>query len=106
MSYKRIIKKTGKILLYTLGSLLLLLCLLFLFINLPVGKKVVRNKVQSYLRDKLKTKVVIGSVNYSLPQWLEINNVYIEDRRKDTLLYGEKVYADIDLIKLAWGNTD
>ncbi|HMK03521.1 MAG TPA: translocation/assembly module TamB domain-containing protein [Ferruginibacter sp.] len=86
--------------------MLLLVCLLFLFINLPVGKRVVKNQVQSYLRDKLKTKVIIGSVNYSLPQWLEINGVYIEDQNKDTLLFGEKVLADIDMMKLMWGNTD
>jgi len=89
-----------------LGSVFLLVCLLFLFINLPVGKRIVKNKVQSYLSGKLKTRVIIGSVNYSLPQWLEINGVYAEDQKKDTLLFGEKILADIDMVKLIWGNTD
>ncbi len=106
MSFKKGIKKSGKILLYILGSVLILLCLFFLFINLPAGKRLVKNKLQSYLQDKLKTKVIIGSIDYSLPKWIEINNVYIEDQQKDTLILGEKIYAEISMIKLIWGNTD
>ena len=106
MSYKKILKKTGKIILYILGSVFVLLCLLLLFINLPVGKRMVRNQVQSYLRDKLKTRVDIGSIDYSLPISIEINNIYVEDQKKDTLIYGEKLSANIDMIKLVRGNTD
>ena len=106
MSYKRIIKKTGKILLYTLGSVFILVCLLFIFINLPVGRRVVKNKVQSYLQDKLKTKVVIGSIDYSIPRWVVINNIYVEDQKQDTLIFGEKISAKISMLKLIWGNTE
>jgi hypothetical protein len=106
MSYKKVIKKTGKILLCILIGMLALLCFFWAFINLPVGKRIVKDKVQSYLQDKLKTKVVIGSVNYSLPISVEINNIYVEDQKKDTLLYGEKIAADISLFKLIWGTTD
>ena len=106
MPYKKAIKKTGKILLYTIGVLLILVCLVFLFINLPVGKRAVKNRVQSYLTDKLKTKVVIGAVDYRLPEWIEIKNVYIEDQKKDTLIFGEQISADINMFKLLRGNTD
>ena len=100
MSFKKGLKKAGKIVLYILGSVFLLLCLLFLFINLPVGKRIVKNQVQSYLVDKLKTKLVIGSIDYSLPKWIEINNIYIEDQKKDTLVYGERIAVDINMFKL------
>ena len=106
MTYKRIFKKTGKILLYILVCVVILTCLLLVFINLPVGKRIVKNKVQYYLQDKLKTKVVIGSINYSLPKWIEINNVYIEDQKHDTLLFGEKIAVNISMLKLISGNTD
>ncbi len=89
-----------------LGSVLILVCLFFLFINLPAGKRIVKNQLQSYLQNKLKTKVIIGSIDYSLPQWVEINNVYIEDQKKDTLLFGERISIDISMFKLIWGNTD
>lgn len=106
MSYKKVIKKTGKLLLYILGSVFILLCLFLLFINLPVGKRLVKNKVQSYLQDKFKTKVSIGTVDYSLPKSIEISNVYIEDQKKDTLFFGEKVSVNISMFKLIWGNID
>ncbi|MGG9962745.1 translocation/assembly module TamB domain-containing protein [Ferruginibacter sp. SUN106] len=105
MSYKKSIKKAGKILLYILGSVVLLLCLFLLFINLPVGKRIVRNKVQNYLEAKLKTKVSIGAIDYSLPKWIEIKSVYIEDQKKDTLVFGEKIAVDINMIQLIMGNT-
>ena len=66
----------------------------------------VRDQVQSYLHKKLKTNIVIGSVNYSLPEWLELKNVYVEDQHKDTLLYGEELRIDLHMLKLLRGNTD
>ncbi|MEP7254711.1 MAG: translocation/assembly module TamB domain-containing protein [Ferruginibacter sp.] len=106
MSYKRVIKKAGKILMYIAITVFLLVCLLFLFINLPVGRMMVKSKVQSYLQEKLKTKIVIGSIDYGLPKWIEINNVYIEDQKKDTLFFAERISAEISMLKLIWGNTD
>ncbi len=103
---RKILKKTGRIFLWMLVSILSLVILLFIFINLPIGKRVVRNQVQSYLQKKLKTKIEIGSVNYSLPEWLELKNVYIEDRQKDTLLYGSALRVDLHMLKLISGNTD
>ena len=106
MSYKRIFKKTGRILLYILVCVFVLVCVLYVFINIPAGKRMIKNKVQSYLQDKLKTKVSIGSINYSLPNSIEINNVFVEDQKKDTLLYGEKIFVEVSMLKLIWGNTD
>ena len=106
MSYKTVLKKTGKVLLYILVSVFVLLCLFFIFISMPVGKRMIKNKAEAYLQNKLKTRVVIGSFNYTLPRSIEINNVYIEDQKKDTLLYGEKISVDVSMFKLIWGNTD
>src|SRR4051812_43713231 len=100
------IRKAGKILSYIIGVVLLLLCIAIFFIYTPWGKKVVRNRVQSYMENKLKTKVVIGAVDYSLPEWLELKNVYIEDRNKDTLLFGEQLSVDLSMFKLITGTTD
>ncbi len=102
----KIFKKTGRIFLWLLVGILSLVVLLFVFINLPVGKRIVRNQVQSYLQKKLKTNIIIGSVDYSLPEWLEIKNVYLEDQHKDTLLYGGEVRVDLHMFKLLRGNTD
>jgi autotransporter translocation and assembly factor TamB len=105
-SKKTVLKKIGRIALYILLGIFTLVLLLLIFINLPIGKKIVRNQIESYLQNKLHTKVSIGAVDYSLPEWLEIKNVYIEDQKKDSLLFGEEMRVDLNMFKLIQGNTD
>ncbi len=106
MTTKRFLHKAGRMVLYIIGVIVLLVCVAIFFTSIPFGKRIVKNQVQSYLSDKLKTKVVIGAVDYRIPSWVEIKNVYIEDQRSDTLLYGEQLTADVDMFKLLRGNTD
>jgi hypothetical protein len=106
MATKRVFKKLGKILAYIILGILLLLSLSLLFLNLPVGKRLMKNKVQQYLQDKFKTKVAINSVDYSLPKWVEVKGVYFEDQKKDTLLYGGELRVDLSMFKLISGDID
>lgn len=103
---KNVLRKVGKGFLYLLIGVLGLVAILLIFINTNWGKKTVRNQVVSYLEKHLKTKVSIGSIDYSLPQWIELNNIYLEDQKKDTLLFGERVKVNISMFKLLRGNTD
>ena len=91
MTTKIILKKAGKIILYLLGIMVIIIIIILIFINTRPGKNFIKNKVQSYLQEKIKTKVIIGSLDYSLPKWIELKNVYLEDEHKDTLLFGEQV---------------
>lgn len=106
MKGRKIFKKAIRILLWLLVSILSLIVLLVIFINLPAGKKFVRNKVQHYLQEKLNTKVNIGAIDYSLPEWVELRNIYVEDRNKDSLFFGEEIRVDIHLLKLLSGKTE
>jgi len=106
MAQNSILKKSLRVVLYIIGIVLLLVCALVFFISIPFGKKVVKNQVQSYLQKKLKTKVGIGAIDYALPKWIEIKNIYIEDQNKDTLLYGEQLNVDVNMFKILKGNTD
>ena len=103
MTTKRFFKKAGKLILYLLGILLVFIIAVFIFINTRSGKSFIKNKVQVYLQQKLKTKVVIGTLDYRLPKWIELNGIYLEDQQKDTLLYGEQVAVDINMLKLISG---
>ncbi len=103
---KKIFKGSAKILLWVLVSLLALILLIFIFINLPYGKKVVKNQVVNYLENKLHTKIAIGKLDYSLPKWVKLQNVYIQDQHKDTLFYGKELAVDLSMFKLIAGNTD
>lgn len=106
MTTRRVLKKLGKTLAYLLLGLIILLSLVLIFLNLPVGKRFVKNQAQSFLQNKLKTKVAINSIDYSLPKWIEVKGLYLEDQRTDTLLYGAELRVDLNMLKLISGNID
>ena len=106
MTTKRIFKKAGKIILYLLGTVLVIIIAAFIFINTSSGKNFIKNKVQSFLQNKLKTKVAIGSLDFSLPKWVELKGICLEDEKKDTLLYGEQISVDINMLHLLSGKID
>lgn len=92
--------KIANVLAWILVSFLALFLLLFIFVQTPPGQNFIRGKVQSYLQNKLKTKVVIGKLDISFPNSLLLRNVYIEDQTKDTLISGGMLKVDIDMLKL------
>ena len=103
---RKIFRKVLKGFLYFLLGIFCLVLLVLIFINLPVGKRVVKNQIVSYLENKLHNKVSIDKLDYSLPKWVELNGIYVEDLNKDTLLYGEQLKVDLGMLKLISGNTD
>lgn len=104
MTIAGIFKKTSKWLLIFFLGLLGITCLLLIFIHLPTGKRFVKNEVQQYLSNKLQTKVVIGALDYRIPDWVTIKKLYIEDQHKDTLLYVDYVRIDIKMLRLLNNN--
>ncbi len=81
-------------------SVILLFIILVLVIQTGPVQNFARKKVVSYLENKLKTKVEIGKVDVNFPNSLVLENVYIEDQTKDTLLSGGRIKVDIDMVKL------
>ena len=92
--------KIANVLAYILVSLILLFILAVIILQTPQGQKFVRGKVQSYLQNKLKTKVEIGKLDISFPNSILLKNVYIEDQTKDTLISGGLMKVNIDMLKL------
>lgn len=106
MTTKIIFKKAGRIFLYLLGTIFLMIIVAFIYINTSSGKRCIKNKIQSFLQHKLNTKVVIDSLDFSLPKWVELKGIYLEDEKKDTLLYGGQISVDINMLHLISGNID
>ncbi|MCU7548031.1 translocation/assembly module TamB [Chitinophagaceae bacterium LB-8] len=77
-----------------------------LFLHTPIGKSIVRQKVESYLQQKWMTGVNIGSIDYRLPNWIVLEQVLILDRKRDTLLSGGRLYAGIKPLKLLSNTVD
>src|SRR5687767_9994937 len=89
-----------RIFLKTLVGILAFFILVIILIQTPPVQNFARKKIQSFLSNKLQTKVEIGHLYVGLPKKIILENVYIEDRQHDTLLSGGKLKVDISLFKL------
>ncbi|MGZ3848212.1 MAG: translocation/assembly module TamB domain-containing protein [Flavisolibacter sp.] len=93
-------RKLGRIFLKVLLFVFLFIVLVFLLVLTPPVQHFLTGKVQNYLQTKLKTRVAIGGISFGLSGKLNLDNVYIEDRTKDTLISGGSVKAHINFVKL------
>ena len=71
-----------------------------LSLNIPAVQNFVKNKAVNYLKNKTHTEVSLESIKIAFPKDIVLQNFYIEDQKKDTLLYAQKLAVDINLIKL------
>ncbi|MEO7767444.1 MAG: translocation/assembly module TamB, partial [Ferruginibacter sp.] len=82
------------------GSVVFLVLLIYILIQVPAVQNFARKKVVSYLENKIHTKVQIAKLSLDFPKRLVLKGVYLEDQKKDTLLYGGELKVDIALLKL------
>jgi hypothetical protein len=93
------IKKTAKILGFSIAGIILFFALLYMLLqNSKIQERIAR-VVVTELATKLHTKVSVGKVEYQFFNVLSINNLYVEDLHKDTLLYIQQVDAHFDFWK-------
>lgn len=90
------VKITFKVLLWIVASLLLIAVL----VQTPTVQNFARKKVQAWLQHKLGTRLEIGRLHIGFPSSVVLDNVYVEDKTKDTLLYGGRIKASLHLFKL------
>ena len=83
-----------------LAVILFLIAAFVLLLHTSKGKSIVKKRIETYLNDKLQTLVRINSIDYRLPQWVELNGVLIMDKFNDTLLVGKSLLVNIDMLKL------
>jgi hypothetical protein len=66
----------------------------------PPVQRFLTAKVQHYLENKLHTKVLIGRISFGLSGKVGLENVYIEDKTRDTLISGGSVRGNLNFLKL------
>lgn len=103
---KNIWKKAGRILVKTIIFLVLFFLLIIGLILVPPVQRFIAQKAVGYLENKLDTKVSLGKIYIGLPKNIVLENVYVEDRQKDTLLYGGNIKVDIGLFDLISGKVN
>src|SRR5215471_3967511 len=92
--------KIARIVLRTVLFILLFVVFIFVLLLTPPIQKFLTVKVRHYLENKLQTKVLIGRISFGLSGKVGLNNVYIEDKTKDTLLSGGSIRAHLNFLKL------
>lgn len=97
-------KRAGRIALRTVLWIFFLILVVFLLILTPPVQNFLRNRVVAYLEKKLETRIEVGKIYVGLPKNIVLDNVYIEDRQKDTLFSGGKIKANIGIWQLITKN--
>jgi translocation and assembly module TamB len=93
-------RKIARIVLKVILFFFLFIAFLFILILTPPVQRLLTGKVETYLQKKLKTRVEIGRISFGLSGKVSLNNVYIEDQSKDTLLSGGTIRAHLNFVKL------
>jgi len=100
------IKRTGRIVVKTMLVIFLLFTLIVALVLVPPVQNLIRKKAVSYFEQTLNTRISIGKIYIGLPKKVVIEDVYLEDRQKDTLLHAGSLKADMALLKLIKGVVD
>ncbi|HTI10756.1 MAG TPA: translocation/assembly module TamB domain-containing protein [Puia sp.] len=100
------IHRLARVFLKILLTILIILILVIFLIQTPYVQNIIRGKAETYLSRKLKTRITIGKIFIKFPESIEIRNIYVEDRQKDTLLSAGTILVDIHMWGLLHNNID
>ncbi|RYC72062.1 translocation/assembly module TamB domain-containing protein [Spirosoma sordidisoli] len=93
-----------RVLLGLLALVLLLVGFVALVATTPWGQQLVTKQVNSYLAGKIKSPFRIGRVRYSIPDYIELEDVFFKTPQGDTLLNGGRMRVDLDMWGLLFDN--
>jgi len=94
------LRRLGRIVLKTVLFIIALFIVVVLLILTPPVQNFLRKKAVTYLENKLHTKVQVGRIYIGLPKKIVVEDVYLEDQKKDTLLAAGSVKMDMAILKL------
>lgn len=89
-----------RVLLWITGIVIVLVLSLFIAIRIPSVQQWACNQAVNYLEGKIGTKVEVNKISLNLPKLLVLEDIYVEDQQRDTLIAGDTLKVDISLLKL------
>ncbi|MGE5518828.1 MAG: translocation/assembly module TamB domain-containing protein [Candidatus Dadabacteria bacterium] len=93
------LRKAARITLRVILYVFLFIVLIFLLILTPPVQRFLTGRVQVYLEKKLQTKVRIDRIGFDLAGNINLHDIYIEDKTKDTLVAGGNIKAHLNIFK-------
>ncbi len=97
---KKITIRVMRILAWSVGILLSLSLVLSLTLMIPSVQNYVVSKATKVLSSKTGSKFTIGSIHWSFPKTIQIEDIYLEDHNEDTLLYCRKLGLNASVLSL------
>ncbi len=94
------IRRFLKLLLWTFTTLIFLFLIIVFLIRLDSVQNFLIQKATHFISDKTKTNVRIGHVGISFPKEVVLENVFLDDLHKDTLLSAGLIGVDVDMFGL------
>jgi hypothetical protein len=90
-----ILKVLLKVILWTTISIILLFITIAILIQIPFIQIKVVHFATSFISNKTHTKVEIKKISIAFPKSIVIEGIYLEDLKKDTLLYAGEAKVNI-----------
>ena len=97
------IKKTAKIFGLSVAGIIIFLALLFVLLQTSMSQQFFSKIIVSELSEKLHTKVQLGKIDYKFFNTIAIQDLYVEDLQKDTLLFVKQANAHFKFWKFFEG---
>lgn len=94
------IKKIFKGILFFIMGIILLNILLYVIISIPFVQQKVLDFAVNKIKEITKTEVRIDEIQLSLLSNVNLKGIYIEDQKKDTLIYAQNLDVSINPWKL------
>ncbi|MGR3810894.1 translocation/assembly module TamB domain-containing protein [Jiulongibacter sp. NS-SX5] len=88
---------------WILAVIIVTMLALAFYIQSGAGQRTVQNQLNKFVGNKLSTPFRVGEVKYSIPDWVILRDVYVEDLQKDTLVAAGEVRIDLDMFSLLRG---
>lgn len=96
---KKLLRKTTKVIAWSLVSLITLLLVVVAIVQLPFVQQKITDKAVGFLEEKIGTEVRLNRLYLSFPKSLVVEGLYLEDQKSDTLLYAGRASVNTNL----WG---
>src|SRR5450631_1250555 len=97
---KKTVRRIFRITITTFLVILGILLLIIVLIQTGPVQNYGRHKMEAFLENKLHTKVRIGNLYIGFPSRIILKNIYLEDKRKDTLVSGGRIEVTISMFRL------
>jgi translocation and assembly module TamB len=94
---RRIIKTIFKAFLWIIGIPIAIVLIAVIALQFSQVQKYLTQKATVYLSGKIKSKVTLKSIDIAFPKAIRLHGLYIEDQKKDTLLYLGELKIDVNL---------